>query len=118
MAIYLFEHPTTGEIREVYFKLDDKKEYFGEEDEETVKWYRRFTIPYTASNSQIPDPFSQKDFLNATRNKNMPFGDMWDESAKMSEKRAKIAGKDPLKKKYYDGYSSQRKGKKHLTATE
>lgn len=115
MAIYIFEHPTTGETREVYFKLDDKKEYFGEKDEESIKWHRRFTIPYAASNTQIKDPFSQKDFMTATSNKNMTFGEMWDESAKLSEKRAQISGEDPVKAKYYDNYAESRNGLKHLT---
>jgi hypothetical protein len=117
MAIYLFEHPETGEIREVYFKLEDKKEYFGEENEVKIKWYRRFTIPYAASNTKIADPFSKKDFMGATEGKNMTFGDMWDESARLSEQRAKINGEDPLKEQYYDKYASKRKGLKHLSDT-
>lgn len=114
MPVYLFEHPETAEIREVYFKLEDKKEYFGEENEPKVKWHRRFTIPYAASNTKVSDPFSQKDFMNATAGKNMTFGDLWDESARLSEQRAKTQGEDPLKEKYYDNYAASRKGLKHL----
>jgi hypothetical protein len=114
MALYIFEHPQTGETREVYFKLDDKKEYFGEEDEDKIKWHRRFTIPYASSNTKVSDPFSQKDFVNSTDKKNITFGEMWDASAAMSEKRAKINGEDPVKAQYYDKYAESRNGLKHL----
>ena len=118
MALYLFEHPISGEVREVYFKLDDKKEYFGEADdgEEPIKWHRRFTIPYASSNTKVTDPFSQSDFMQATSGKkNMTFGDLWDKSAELSEQRAKIAGNDPLKEKHFDNYAKSRKGLKHLS---
>jgi hypothetical protein len=118
MALYLFEHPTSGEIREIYFKLDDKKEYFGEAEdgEQPMKWNRRFTIPYASSNSKVSDPFSKGDFLTATGDKkNITFGDLWDKSAELSEKRTKIAGEDPMKQQYYDNYAQSRKGLKHLT---
>jgi len=118
MALYTFEHPVTGELREVYFKLDDKKEYFGEveDGEKPIKWHRRFSIPYASSNTKVPDPFSQKDFMQSTGGKkNMTFGDLWDKSAELSEKRAKIAGADPLKEQHFDNYAKSRNGLKHLS---
>ena len=43
----------------------------------------------------------------------MTVGDMWDLSKDMSEKRAKKAGKDPVKEKYFKDYEKKRKGVKH-----
>lgn len=117
MALYLFEHPETGVIREVYFKLEDKKEYFGEDGEEKVKWHRRFTIPYASTNTKVSDPFSQKDFMQRTEGKNLTLGDMWDESARLAEQREKKVGEDPVKKQHFDTYAKKRKGLKHLQDT-
>ena len=43
----------------------------------------------------------------------MTMGQLWDESAVASEKRARVAGKDPIKEKYYKKYSKERNGAVH-----
>jgi hypothetical protein len=115
--IYLFEHPTTGEIREVYQKMNDPHVYNGEDGEEEISWNRIFTIPTTCSNTQSLDPYSYDDFKKLTTDKQMTVGDMQDLSAQMSEKRAEKDGVDSFKEKHYDKYSKMRKGTKHMNDT-
>lgn len=114
MPLYQFEHPKTGEMRDVFFQINDNKVYLGEEGEVEVIWHRRFAIPNTSSNSKSLDPFSKDDFMRATKEKNMTFGDMWDESARLSQERVKRVGEDNVKETYYNEYAASRKGLKHL----
>ena len=43
----------------------------------------------------------------------MTIGQLWDESKVLSEKRAKVGGKDPVKEKYFKNYKKRRRGIKH-----
>lgn len=87
MPIYIYEHPKTGERREVFQKMNDIHEY----SDGGVKW-QRVLIPVNTSVPLAIDPFSSQDFVKKSREKNMTVGDMWDESAKLSEKRKRAKG--------------------------
>ena len=109
--IYIFENPETGEQKEVFIKNSYNKKVFNynkenknrpEEvvyiDEKGLKWNRVFLKPSVSIDTKINDSFSEKDFLNKTRNKNYTLGELWDTAAENSEKRG--GNHDPIKKDY------------------
>jgi hypothetical protein len=113
MPIYLYQHNKTKEIREVLQSMNDPHEYFGDGKIPESGWERVYTIP-TASIDTKQDPFSQNQFLDVTKSKKGTYGDMLDYSRELSEKRSSIVGgADPIKEKYYENYSKNRKGAKH-----
>jgi len=109
MPIYLYRHPNTNEIREVLQPMNSEHRYF---DENKVEWLREFTIPTSSVDTKI-DPFNKNSFLDQTKNKRDTLGDLWDKSAELSEKRAKIMGRDEVKEKNMSAYEKKCKGKKH-----
>lgn len=113
MPQYSFQNPDTGEIIDVKLKVGEKKEY---KDSTGKKWDRIFTIPQAATKTKL-DPFNQKDFVDKTRESTGSIKDLWDRSAELSEKRKdKVGGLDPIKQKYWNEWSTKRKGKKHPDA--
>lgn len=106
--IYLFENPTTGEVKEVYQKISETHEYI----ENGVKYKRLFTTSELSQNTRV-DPRSCKDFLDKTNGKNYTYGDMTDRSGELSQKRAEKDGKDSLKEKYFENYAKRRRGIRH-----
>lgn len=108
MANFLFEHPTTGEIKEIYQSVHDAHVY----SEDGVVWDRVWTVPQAAIDTSI-DCNSARDFTEKTGKKKGSLGDLWNCSAELSEKRAKSQGIDPVKQKHYDNYSKMTKGKIH-----
>jgi hypothetical protein len=108
MPNYLYKHPETEEVKEVFQKMNDEHTYF----EEGVEWKRVWTVPQAAIDSNV-DVFSERDFMKKTE-KSGTIGDLWDRSKEWSDKRAdKIGDKDPIKQKAFKEYSAKRKGKKH-----
>jgi hypothetical protein len=69
-----------------------------------------FLNPLTAVDTKM-DPFNKSDWMRGT-NKHITVGQMMDESAQLSEKRAEKAGLDPVKKKAFDRYQKMT-GKPH-----
>lgn len=108
MGIYLFQHPETGEIREVYQNMNDPHVY----EEDDVQWNRIFTVPQASIDTDI-DPMSQKSWNEKTKNKRGTIGDMFDKSKELSEKREKIIGKDPISEKYYEDFRKKSHGNYH-----
>ena len=108
MPIYLFESPTTREIREVLQGIDDPHIF----SEGGVPWQRVYTVPYASIDTRY-DEFSVKDFSEKTKNKKGTVGDLIDAAKEASLKREKISGKDPLKQEYFRKWSAKRKGKRH-----
>jgi len=108
MPIYLFKNPENGEILEVYQKMDEEHFYT---DRDGIRWDRVFLSPNTSIDTKI-DENSPSDFVRKTAKKGMTIGDMWDESAKLSEKRRKSQGKDPIKEKAIKKYEDKTK-KRH-----
>tara|TARA_R100000005_G_C4969501_1_gene182988 strand:- start:770 stop:1141 length:372 start_codon:yes stop_codon:yes gene_type:complete len=109
MPLYVFKHPETGEEIEVIQSMKEDHKYV---DDKGVTWDRVFFAANAAIDTQ-GDCFSREDFARRTAKHGMTVGDMWDLSKDMSEKRAKKAGKDPVKEKYFKDYEKKRKGVKH-----
>ena len=107
--IYLYQHPETGEIKEVIQGMNDVHEY----EEDGVKWKRIFTVPQTSIDRKV-DPFSKNAFIDKTKG-DTTMGDLWDRSRELSDKRAQESGEgvDPVKKKYIRDYKKKRGGKEH-----
>lgn len=108
MPIYLFENPKTGEIREVFQRVNDSHTFSCD----GVCWQRIFTVPYAAIDTQYNE-FDAKDFLEKTKNKKGTVGNLIDASKEASKNREKISGEDPLKREYFKKWSDKRKGKRH-----
>ena len=106
--IYLFEHPETGEIKEVVQRISEDHFYV---DGSGVTWKRVYTPTNFSVDGRV-NAFSSKEFVEKTAKEGMSVGDMWDLSRELSAKREKSAGKDPVREKYEKDYSKQRKGKK------
>jgi hypothetical protein len=104
MPLYLFQHPKTEEIKEIFQGMNDLHEY----SENGTKWLRIFTKPTASIDTKI-NPNSANDFVNHTKNKNYSIGDMWDISSELSDKRAKVSGQDPVKQKVIDDYEKKTK---------
>ena len=113
MPIYLYQNNKTKEVREVLQSMNDVHEYFGDGEKPENGWERIYTVP-TASIDTKQDPFSTNQFLDVTKSKKGTYGNMLDYSRELSEKRASIiGGPDPIKEKYYEQYSKDRRGAKH-----
>jgi len=103
MPYYLFSNPDSGEVREIFFHMNDEKIYI---DENGLKWDREFTVPQASIDVNI-DPYSKRAFMDKT-NKVGTFGEMFDLSKELSEKRG---GKknDPVKKDFQKDWKNKRK---------
>tara|TARA_R110000824_G_scaffold17971_9_gene71955 strand:- start:8436 stop:8822 length:387 start_codon:yes stop_codon:yes gene_type:complete len=109
MPIYVYKHPEEEKYREVFQRMNDEHVY----SEDKVEWQRIFLSPNASIDNSI-DPFSNRQYIEATSNKKGTVGDMMDLSAELSAKRAeKSGGKDPLKEKFYNKYSKERGGAEH-----
>lgn len=111
MPLYDFINESSGEIREVFFHMNDAKEYNGEDGSEVGQWRRVFHAPLAAIDTKL-DPNNKNEFIRRTE-KYKTIGETMDASAELSEKRASKEGFDPLKRKYFDQYAKERNGKKH-----
>jgi len=109
MPIYLYQNPKSGEIKEIIQSVHDTHEYI----ENGIKWNRIFTAPEVNTNEKLNINSNQKDFARVTANQKGSVGDLWDRSQELSEKRKKVYGQDPVKKKYFEDWSKKRKGKIH-----
>ena len=108
--IYLFKHPKREKYIEVDMSINAKHEYT---DKKGLKWDRVWTCPQLSIDTKL-DPFSENQFLDVTKSKKGSFGDLLERSQELSEKRKDVAGgSDPLKEKFFDKYSKERKGHIH-----
>jgi predicted nucleic acid-binding Zn ribbon protein len=108
MPYYLFSHPKTETVIEIFQHMNEPHVYV---DEFGVQWNRVFTRPNAAIDTQV-DPFSQKDFSKSTSKKGT-IGDLMDHSAEMAIKRQEKDGIDHVQEKYYSDWSKKRNGKIH-----
>ena len=100
MPRYLFKNPETGEIKEIFQKMNDVHTY----SENGKEWKRIFTLPNATMDLKV-DPFSKKQFIEKTKNVKT-YGEAWKISEEMSERRSeKLKKPDPIKikaeKKFY-----------------
>jgi hypothetical protein len=82
MPTYVFKHPSKNEFLEIYQKINDIHEYI---DSSGLKWERVYCLPRISSDTKI-DPYSSRAFSEKTNRKGT-FGDLFDLSKEMSEKR-------------------------------
>lgn len=91
--------------------MNDNHVFF---DEDGLEWKRVWTNPQLNCESNI-DPFSNSDFIDKTGKMKGSYGDIQNYSKELSEKRASMnGGVDPVKENYYNKYSKERNGAKHL----
>ena len=89
---------------------DEPKEYT---DRQGIEWNRIFTAPSLNVDASI-DPWDNASFVDKTAKQKGSVGDLLDQSAELSAKRAsENNGVDPLKKKFFENYSKERSGAKH-----
>lgn len=111
MPIYLYQNPKTKMVIEISQSIHDSHEY---KDQDGLIWERVFTVPQLNTNGTLSADIDSKKFVEKTSNKKGTYGDLWDQSKELSEKRIKKYGYDPIKKKYKKDWSNKRKGKKFL----
>lgn len=110
MPIYIFQHPTSKEIIEIPQSIKEEHIYI---DKDGVSWERIFTAPQLNTQDKLNEASSSKDFARVTSSQRGNFGDLMDRSKELSEKRKKIYGEDPIKKKYYSDWSKKRRNRIH-----
>jgi len=104
MPFYDFINNKTGEIKSLFFHMNDDKKYI---DDKGVEWKRVFESP-NANISLSINPFSAKDFFNKTSERKGTVGDLWDLSAELSKKREQACdGTDPIKQKAVVDYEKK-----------
>tara|TARA_R110002020_G_scaffold158925_4_gene342490 strand:- start:380 stop:715 length:336 start_codon:yes stop_codon:yes gene_type:complete len=105
MPEYIYENPETGEQVSVWQSVHEEHAY----KIDGVEYSRVYTLPNASIDTRI-DPNSISDFREKAKG---TVGDLWDQSAEASEKRAEQHGEDPVKKQFFKDYSAKRKGAKH-----
>lgn len=111
MPIYIFENELTGEVKEIFFHMEEKKLFNGEDESEIGQWRRVFTVPLTSIDTKL-DPRDKNAFVRRTE-KYKTVGEYQDLSKELSEKRTAKDGRDEVKEKWLDNYEASRLGKKH-----
>lgn len=112
MPRYDFQHSETQEIHEVFFHMNDIKVYKGLNGDEEGKWVRLFHVPLAAIDTQL-DPNDKNQFIRRAE-KYKTIGSVIDKSRELSDIRAQRNEVDPQKRAFFDKYSADRGGKKHL----
>lgn len=108
MPCYCYESIDGNERIFVIQSMNEPHVYF----RDGIKWNRVFFSNFASVDSRW-DPMSSQDFVNKTGKKRGTLGDLYQQSAELSEKREKIMGKDFKKEKHLDNYERLRKGKQH-----
>ena len=109
MPLYTFSHPETKELKDVFFHMNETKEYT---DQSGTVWNREYASPQLNANGSV-DPWDSKSFVDKTNSKGK-LGDLLDRSSDLSKERAsQTGGVDPIKEKYYERYSKERNGAIH-----
>ena len=111
MPIYIFENELTGEVKEIFFHMEEKKLFNGEDESEIGQWRRVFTVPLASIDTKL-DPRDKNAFVRRTE-KYSKVGDFQDISRDLSEQRTAKDGVDAVKQTWLKNYSNDRLGKKH-----
>ena len=110
MPFYTFLNPKTKEVLDLFFHMNDKKEYI---DEDGIKWDRQWHTPELNATGSS-DAWDSKKFVEKTGRGRGKVGDMLDMSSDLSKERASSnGGVDPLKENYYKRYTKERNGAIH-----
>lgn len=108
MPYYDFLNKKTGEIKSLFFGMNDEKKYI---DSDGLEWERQFSIPCAAVDTVI-DPFDHKKGINKIDSTRGTIGDMQTFSEEQSRKREEKLGSDPIKTEMYKKYK-QTRNKEH-----
>ena len=109
MPIYVYKHPDEDIYEEVFHGMNDPHVF----SKDGVEWNRVFLAPNATIAGDI-DPFNKNAYIDKTANMKGTVGEALDYSAELSAKRAeKTGGEDPVKRKFFEQYSKERKGAKH-----
>lgn len=116
MPTYTFVREDTGEIKEFVMSFKTVPTWGKTVKIEGIKWKRVMedSPPQGAVDLNV-DPFNRNKFVEKTgAGSKGSMRDLWARSEEMSQKRAaKRDGKDPVKEKYFEDYSKQRRGTPH-----
>lgn len=110
MPYYDFINEKNGEVKSLFFHMNDNKEYT---DDSGYKWLRLYCSPLASADTKWNED-SSIDFVNKSKNKKGTIGDLWEKSKELSDKRQAKYGKDKVKENFFKNYSTQRHGKKHI----
>jgi hypothetical protein len=110
----MFEQIRTGEVREIFFHMEDTKIYNGEDGKEEGLWERRYYVPQMGVDTKV-DAIDSKHFVETSGKKRGNLGNLFDASKEASLKREKIYGKDPLKEQSIKNWKEKRKGKSRMS---
>lgn len=113
MPFYLYSHPETKEVREVFQGMNDVHSY----EENGIQFDRVWTVPQAAKDIINIDPFNSRDFVKKTEAKGT-MGDLMDRSKEWSEMRKGKEGFDKIKEKADADYSKKRGGKRAPSDTK
>jgi len=105
VPIYSFQNPKTKEVKDIWLSMKSERKYI---DEDGLEWTRVYSVPYLGMDTRI-DPYSKNAFIEKTKRKGT-FGDLFDLSKEMSEKRGGSKN-DPIKRDFSKKWHEQR-GKK------
>lgn len=109
MPIYVFSHPKTGQVKEIFLPMNGPITY----SEGGVIWTREYAFNVAVKDSPV-NPWKQNDYMRKTQEMRGNLGDVMDLSRELSEKRAQDnGGVDPVKQTYFKEYSQKRGGRKH-----
>lgn len=112
MPTYIYQHPATSETKEIVQRMNEPHIY----SENGIQWRRVFVNPNaTVDSFNSLDPFDKASFVKRTAKPGMTVGEMWDESKKLSDKRAARVGKDFVRVNAENDYK-RRTGKDHPEA--
>lgn len=106
MPTYLYKHPETDEVVEVFQGINDLHSF----SQNGIQFERVYCVPNMSIDSRI-DPYNSKSFIEKTRNKKGTIGDLLKESRELSEKRGGEKS-DPIKNQFYKNYEKEN-GVKH-----
>jgi len=112
MPYYDFLKEQTNEVREIFFHMQDEKQYNGEDGTEIGQWRRLYTSPQLSIDTDF-DPQNKEEFMRRGE-KYKDLGSVIDKSRELSEKRAQKDGEDPIKRQFFDQYARERGGKRHV----
>lgn len=106
MPYYDFLNERNGQIKTLFFHMNDDKKFI---DDAGYEWVRQYCPPQASFDTKW-DSNSSSDFVEKTgKKRGGTMNDLWQKSAELSEKREKSMGQDPIKVKMHEDYKRLRK---------
>jgi predicted nucleic acid-binding Zn ribbon protein len=89
MPLYTYINPKTKQTIDIVQSVHDEHAYI---DKNGLQWNRVFTAPEVNTHGTLKAETSEKQFSEFTKNRKGTLGDLWDQSAELSDKRKKVYG--------------------------